>query len=170
MVDHFSSCGDISRVIESWRALDREEILAKPFGDLDDDYAKQEARSFLEGLTTVPFWDVKATKGLKEYAKKLEQHYKTIREEFLSVSSDSGAMSGGNNVWAAAADSDSAASYGPDWKTLALMDRTTWDPVNTHLFPKTCAALIDSGVPCVEAFFARMDGNTKVIIKSRCLA
>lgn len=71
-------------------------------------------------------------------------------------------MSSGNNIWASAADGDSAESYGPDWKTLVLMDRTTWDPTNSLLFPKTCSALIDSQVPCVEAFFAKMDGKTKI--------
>ena len=160
MNERFSHEGDISRVIGSWRALDLEETLEKPFGSPNDpnydaSYAKQEARSFIEGLTATPFWEPKSTPRLGDYASKLEKHFEMIREEFLSVSSDTGTMASGNNVWAAAADSDSAASYGPDWKTLALMDRTTWDPVNSKLFPRTCAALIDSGVPCVEAFFAR---------------
>lgn len=55
----------------------------------------------------------------------------------LIAASPDDLASKGNNVWAMAADSDSAASYGPDWKTLVLMDRTTWDPTNSQLFPKT---------------------------------
>lgn len=68
----------------------------------------------------------------------------------------------GNNVWVAAADSDSAAKYGQDWRTLVLMDRTTWDPTNCGLFPKTSKLLCDAEVPCVEAFFAAMKPNSKI--------
>ena len=51
---------------------------------------------------------------------------------------------------------------GPDWKTLALMDRCVWDPINVHLFPQTPRILRELEVPCLEAFFARMQPNSVI--------
>ena len=155
-----------SLVADSWRSLDSEETLVAPYGDPDSpdyspDYCRQEARSFIKNLKAQAWWDPSETPNLSYY-KHLESKFPVILEEFKSVTSSSSKMSSGNNIWASAADSTSASSYGPDWKTLVLMDRTTWDPVNSVLFPKTCEAIIEAGVPCVEAFFARMDGKTKI--------
>eukprot|EP00466_Bigelowiella_natans_P007505 jgi/Bigna1/146476/aug1.115_g21184 len=52
--------------------------------------------------------------------------------------------------------------YGAGWKTLGLLDRGVWDPVNTHVFPKTAKIIHDSGIPAVEAFFASMEANSAI--------
>jgi aspartate beta-hydroxylase len=67
----------------------------------------------------------------------------------------------GNNIWAGALTAD-AASYGEGWKTLVLMDRGRWDPVNANLFPKTAKAVHKSGVPATEVFFASMEGPSSI--------
>lgn len=42
------------------------------------------------------------------------------------------------------------------------MDRCVWDPINVHLFPETTRILRDLDVPCLEAFFARMQPGSKI--------
>jgi hypothetical protein len=70
---------------------------------------RQRARSFLTGLTAKSFWD-DSNSSLFPWATKLEENYDIIREEFERVTKDSKGLEGkGNNVWARAADSDSAA-------------------------------------------------------------
>ncbi|KAJ1447700.1 Aspartyl/Asparaginyl beta-hydroxylase-domain-containing protein [Pelagophyceae sp. CCMP2097] len=121
---------------------------------------RQEARSFLPGLTARPFWDVSNT----AWATALAEEWHVVRDEFRAVAlrGATSLAAKGNNVWAAAADAGSAASYGPDWRTLVLMDRTTWDPTNAALFPETAALLHRAKVPCVEAFFASMKPDSKI--------
>ena len=72
-----------------------------------DEYMKQEARSFLPGLAAVPFWDVKGT----DWAKRLEDNWEIGRDEFKRVALAEETKKRGNNVWVAAADSDSAQKY-----------------------------------------------------------
>jgi len=67
----------------------------------------------------------------------------------------------GNNIWAGALTVD-ASSYGEGWKTLVLMNRGIWDPINVNLFPVTAKAINDIGVPAVEVFFASMKPHTKI--------
>jgi len=112
------------------------------------------------GLPAVPFWDVTAT----DWARRLEADWEIVRDEFSRVAIKNAARTAreGNNVWVAAADGDSAQKYGQDWRTLVLMDRTTWDPTNCALFPRTAALLADADVPCVEAFFAAMKPRSKI--------
>jgi hypothetical protein len=55
-----------------------------------------------------------------------------------------------------------AAACGEGWKTLVVMDRGRWDPVNANLFPKTAKAVHDSGVPLTEGFFASMNGPSAI--------
>jgi len=165
MLDNFASKGDITRVVESWRNVDKGIELDRAYmgSPTESPYLRQRARSFLHNLTTTAWWDPSDPSNNMEWAKKLEDRYEDIREEFLRVTSKPQELDNvGNNVWSSAADSSSAQSYGPDWKTLVLMDRTTWDPTNAALFPSTTLAILESEVPCVEAFFAQMPGNTKI--------
>ena len=150
---------ETARVREAWRLMDVDYVHKEALIE-GHEYMKQEARSYLPGLTPMPFWDLTTT----AWAQELEANWEVVRDEFRAVAMDDAdnLKKKGNNVWVAAADSDSAASYGPDWRTLVLMDRTTWDPTNCNLFPKTAKLLSDAGVPCVEAFFASMTPNSKI--------
>jgi aspartate beta-hydroxylase len=97
-----------------------------------------------------------------EWARKLKKQYKTIKSEFSRVTADMDKLTQeGNNIWAGALTED-ASSYGMGWRTLVLMDRGVWDPVNVNLFPKTSKAIHDSGAPVVEAFFASMQPHTDI--------
>ena len=111
LLQKFQPPADITRVITSWRSLDAGIELDRPFGSVDwnsDPYLRQRARSFLTGLTVKSFWD--DSSELFPWATELEENYDTIREEFERVTKDRKGLEGkGNNVWARAADSDSAA-------------------------------------------------------------
>ena len=158
VVKRFGSA-ETARVREAWRLMDLEHVYEEAIIE-GHEYMKQEARSYLPGLTARPFWDVNGT----DWAAKLEANWEVVRDEFQAVAMEDAQRleKEGNNVWVAAADSASAASYGPDWRTLVLMDRTTWDPTNCALFPRTAALLSDAGVPCVEAFFASMKPRSRI--------
>jgi len=149
----------VGRVVECWRRTDGGVEHAAVL-DAAHPYMRQEARSFLPGLTARPFWDVSNT----AWATALAEEWHVVRDEFRAVAlrGATSLAAKGNNVWAAAADAGSAASYGPDWRTLVLMDRTTWDPTNAALFPETAALLHRAKVPCVEAFFASMKPDSKI--------
>lgn len=81
----------------------------------------------------------------------------------LSAADKGGALAAeGTNVWVPAA-REEATGYGPDWRTLVLMDRE-WDDVNCGFFPVTTGVLKGGGVPCVEAFFARQACGTGIAL------
>lgn len=118
----------------------------------------QLCHSYVPGLTAKEFWND------KDYAwcDKLKSKYKAIRDEFSTVTADMDALqAAGNNIWAGALSED-AGSYGEGWKTLVLMNRGIWDPVNVNLFPVTAKAVYDAGVPAVEVFFASMQPHTDI--------
>ena len=118
---------------------------------------KQQANSYIEDLSPRAWHDASKYK----WAKKLEQKWRVVRAELESALSDSKALEGaGQNVWGGL--DESIVAYGTGWKTLPLCDRTVWDPVNSRLFPKTCALLHECKVPLVEAFFAKMDANSEI--------
>ena len=155
-----------SRVIESWRllAMDYEhrefvgDQQTPPIQNVESSQCFQQAHSFVPGLTCKMFWDTDKV----EWAQKLKKRYKEIKAEFTQVTSDMTRLTQqGNNIWAGALTED-ASSYGEGWRTLVLMDRGTWDPVNVNLFPKTSKAIKDSGVPAVEAFFASLKPHTDI--------
>jgi len=155
---------EIERVLASWRLVDKQYYRKEYVGknvedeDMDSTYMIQECHSYVPGLTVKPFWDAEDF----DWAKTLESRYADIREEFDAVTSNMQKLQNeGNNIWAGALTED-ASSYGEGWKTLVLMDRGRWDPVNTNLFPKTAQAVYASGVPATEIFFACMEGPSSI--------
>lgn len=153
---------EIERVLTSWRLVDqgyyRKECIGDEVED-DDTYMIQECHSYVPGLTIKPFWDPQDF----NWAKDLESSYSEIREEFDTVTANMDRLQReGNNIWAGALTED-ASSYGEGWKTLVLMDRGRWDPVNTNLFPKTAQAVYKSGIPATEIFFACMEGPSSIV-------
>lgn len=162
---------DIDRVLTSWRLLEAGYVHNEYFGsspdrkeDVDDmfDTSKcqslQHCHSYLPGLTVQEFWEVPTF----DWCAKLQDKYPQILQEFQTVTADLESLKEqGNNIWAGALTED-ASSYGEGWKTLVLMDRGRWDPVNVNLFPVTAKAVKDSGVPATEVFFASMQPHTVI--------
>lgn len=152
---------EIERVLTSWRLVDQGYYRNEYVGDkVEDDntYMIQECHSYVPGLTIKPFWDPQEF----DWAKTLESRYSEIREEFDIVTGNMQRLQReGNNIWASALTED-ASSYGEGWKTLVLMDRGRWDPVNANLFPKTAQAIYASGVAATEIFFACMEGPSSI--------
>ena len=164
VMERFGS--DAARIIESWRLLEmgyeHKEFVGghqtPPIQDPETSECFQQAHSFVPGLKATQFYDVENL----EWAQKLKKQYMKIKTEFDRVTADIDKLTEeGNNIWAGALTED-ASSYGAGWRTLVLMDRGIWDPVNVNLFPKTSKAIHDSGAPVVEAFFASMEPHTDI--------
>lgn len=160
----------ISRVLESWRLSEigyehREFVGSKqdpPILDADNSNCHQYSHSYVPGLRVKSFWNVQDF----PWTKKLQSRYEDIKQEFVTVTADMDKLTQeGNNIWAGAL-TDDAASYGTGWKTLVLMNRGRWDPVNVGLFPQAAAAVRDSGCPAVEVFFASMAPKSDVKLHS----
>lgn len=152
----------IQRVLQSWRLLDQEYYHNVYVGDpslQETSHMIQECHSYLPGLSIQPFWNPEDF----DWAKELEQNsYSEIAAEFKAVTADLQTLEQqGNNIWAGALTED-ASAYGQDWRTLVLMNRGTWDPINVNLFPKTSSAIHKAGVPVTEVFFASMKGPSKI--------
>lgn len=157
MAERFKDAGDISRVAESWRLLDKDYEHHQWFQGENKKYL-QYCHSYVPGLTAKPFWDTSQF----EWCSKLQSKFSAIRAEFLEAISDSASLEErGNNIWAGAL-TQNAAEYGESWRTLVLMDRGRWDSVNCNLFPVTAKAVHDCGVDAMEVFFARMQPETKI--------
>lgn len=120
---------------------------------------RQEAESFMYGLRADPWHDVHD--GRFAWLETLEKEYETIRDELTSALNNPDLESLGNSIWSKAADAD-AVAYGPNWRTLVLQDRCTWDDTNTTLFPKTTRLVREASSPSVEVFFARQPPGTGI--------
>jgi aspartyl/asparaginyl beta-hydroxylase (cupin superfamily) len=164
---------ETKRVIQSWRLLDldyehREYVGGNTdIGSIiskDESNCYQYTHSYVHGLTCVPFWDATS----QPWAKKLSNKYKTIRREFLNVISEKNKdtlTKEGNNIWAGAL-TEEAGGYGEGWSTLVLMNRGMWDETNCNLFPQTAKAVLNSGIPATEVFFASMKPQTDIKLHS----
>lgn len=161
---------EAQRVVESWRLLDqgyehREFVGSQqlpPIANSEESNCHQLCHSFVPGLPAKTFWDVETF----EWVSKLKSKYKEIKKEFTQVTADMKRLEEeGNNIWASALTED-ASSYGAGWRTLVLMNRGTWDPINVNLFPKTATAVRDCGVPAAEVFFASMQPQTNIKMHS----
>mmetsp|Transcript_6818 Transcript_6818/g.9952 ORF Transcript_6818/g.9952 Transcript_6818/m.9952 type:complete len:381 (-) Transcript_6818:174-1316(-) len=167
IIERFGN-NNVDRVLESWRLLDMDYEHRQFVGyeqdppiQVDDPSTSkchQHSHSYVPGLKATQFYNTNDF----QWCKKLESKYKELRKEFDLVQSDSAKLqTKGNNVWAGALTED-ASSYGVGWKTLVLMDRGIWDPINVNLFPKTALAVRDLGIPVTEVFFASMDANSNI--------
>lgn len=164
IVERFGS-DDAARVIQSWRLLDegyehRQYVGTESFSDEQTRASNchQYAHSYVPGLTAKPFWDP----GHFDWCQNLANSYNSIKEEFLRVTQDQDRLQReGNNVWAGALSND-ASSYGEGWRTLVLMNRGIWDPLNVKIFPVTATAIRDCGIPATEVFFASMKPSSVI--------
>ena len=145
-----------ARVRRSLKRLSDGVLLERTI-DPSHELMRQQANSYIEELTPQPWHD--ATKH--KWAAKLEEKWTLVRDELRSALADSTALeSTGQNVWGGL--DESIVEYGTGWKTLPLCDRTVWDPVNSALFPQTCALLHKCKVPLIEAFFAKMAPHSDI--------
>ncbi len=160
---------ETARVLQSWRLLDKDYEHHAYVGKEEDSQkirpeesnCYQYTHSYVDGLTCEPFWDVSKL----SWAKKLANKYKTIRNEFLNVLSDQEKLEQGNNIWAGAL-TEEAGGYGKGWSTLVLMNRGMWDETNCKLFPQTAKAVLNSGIPATEVFFASMKPQSSIKLHS----
>jgi Aspartyl/Asparaginyl beta-hydroxylase len=161
------------RVVESWRLLERGYVHDEFVGvtkfqrSAETSQCKQHCHSYVPGLSIREFWDIDDTcfatgPSGKNWCQFLQSKYPQILREFQQVTANLDQLKAkGNNIWAGAL-TDDASSYGEGWKTLVLMDRGHWDPVNVNLFPVAAKAVHDSGVPAVEVFFASMQPHSQI--------
>lgn len=164
MIERFGQ-GDeqpIFRVLQSWRFLEtnyeHREYHGKNHDNPEQSLCHQHCHSYVPGLSVKEFWENESF----DWTQKLASKYNAIRKEFLDVTQDMKRLQEqGNNVWAGALTED-ASSYGVGWKTLVLMDRSRWDPVNVNLFPVTAKAVHEAGVPAVEVFFASLQPDSNI--------
>jgi len=144
----------VARVVNAWRLMREGKVVKNDVpGKTKDPLMVQECNSFVEGLPVQLFWD----NSEFEWCQALEESWESVRNELLGVLGDEAKLSQGSNVWVGPlAGDDVAKAYGEKWKTLGLFDRAEWDEANLALFPVTSGLLARSGVPLVEALFARM--------------
>lgn len=170
LIDKFGGAEPIKRVLDSWRWAEMDYAHKEFMGPRQDPPATdpkssnchQLAPSYVADLTCRQFWDASQF----DWAKKLEISFDEIKKEFVSVTADMNSLSKkGNNIWAGAL-SDDAAGYGEGWKTLVLVNRGMWDPVNAKLFPKIARAVHESGIPMTECFFASMQPGSDIKLHS----
>jgi aspartate beta-hydroxylase len=126
--------------------------------DPETSLCHQHAVSYVPGLSIREFWNINDF----DWCRRLARSYPAIRKEFDTVmASPDTLQEQGNNIWAGALTTD-AGSYGLGWRTLVLMDRGRWDPVNVNLFPVTAQAVCDSQAQAVEVFFASMQAASQI--------
>jgi len=142
----------VSRAYESWARMARGDPM---YECSHPGQGLQQATGYVDGLTAVAFHEASTC---APWMRVLEAQVGVIQGELraaLSPESAAAVARNGSNVWSPAARAD-AMSYGPQWKTLGLQDRSQWDAANSKLFPLTCRLVRDTAaVPSVECFFAR---------------
>jgi len=154
----------VARVIDSVQRAERGEgyeLNHDPTGQSRPAFL-QSAHSYIDGLDARPFHDPADF----AWASVLENRWTEIRDELSRAYSSTGRVAKtGNNVWVSAV-REEALSYGPDWRTLVLQDRS-WDAKNAKLFPKTTKIVRDeANCPSVEVFFARQAPQTGIAAHS----
>ena len=152
---------EISRVLSSWRSMGEGYVHNVSLPGFDEEpMLRQQANSYIEGLPLHIFHDEQEHAWVRE----LERQAATVADEFKGILQGGDLERRANNPWTGLSDirDESTVAYGPEWRTLGLQDRGVWDEVNTKVFPKTTAVLRESGVPCVEAFFAKMQAGSSI--------
>ena len=153
---------DVQRVLSAWDAMADGYVHEEELPGFEaEPMLRQQSNSYVDGLPIRLFYEEPARDFA--WAQALEQHAHVVRDEFLSVM-QSDVIEREGNDWTGLSDirDESTVAYGPEWRTLGLLDRGLWDPVNCRLFPKTVALLKESKTPCVEAFFAKMPAGSSI--------
>ena len=118
----------VSRAYESWARMARGDPM---YECSHPGQGLQQATGYVDGLTAVAFHEASAC---APWMRVLEAQVGVIQGELraaLSPESAAAVARNGSNVWSPAARAD-AMSYGPQWKTLGLQDRSQWDAAQLH--------------------------------------
>ena len=159
--------GNIVRVVDCWdRFVEGKNV--EQYVDPPNNLILQKADCYVQGLSATCFHDMK----IHPWALQLEEKHAEILAELqayhgryvtstaavapLSTASTAGALGivDAAGEWLPPRDS-AGNSYGPEWKTLGLQDRSVWDDDRVKEFPKTVRILKDLDVPSCEVFFAK---------------
>ena len=155
--------GNINRVVDCWdRFVEGKNV--EQYVDPPNNLILQKADCYVQGLSATCFHDMK----IHPWALQLEEKHAEIVAELQayhgryapSSSSAKASATGALGIVDAAGEwlppRDSAGnSYGPEWKTLGLQDRSVWDDDRVKEFPRTVRILKDLDVPSCEVFFAK---------------
>ena len=98
---------ETERVRASWKLMDLEYVHKEQFIP-GHEYMKQEARSYLPGLTPIPFWNLEES----SWAKTLEANWEVVRDEFTNV---------------AMKDAKRLKKRGTGWHKGASLSRLNWE-------------------------------------------
>jgi hypothetical protein len=153
----FPSC-ESTRVVDCFNRFLYQQDLDILLGDGKDSHNRQQANCWVKDVEPVPFHDI--NNGKFEWVLEMEKSAHLIRQEFQAYVQREAAK--GSNQWLSARNTDGLA-YGPEWKTLGLMDRNIWDEENMQVFPETVKLLTNLNVPACEAFFARQGANSGIL-------
>jgi aspartyl/asparaginyl beta-hydroxylase (cupin superfamily) len=155
---------EVTRVVDAWRRMRSNKMLNRAIhttAEGPSPMMMQQCNSYLEGLEPIQCFHDNVEGG--SWVQALEQGWVAVRAELRGVLASKAKLAQGSNVWVGPLAGDAVgAAYGDQWKTLGLYDRAEWDEANVALFPNTCALLRRSGVPLVEALFARMGPGSAI--------
>lgn len=152
---------NIDRVVDCWdRFVEGKNV--EHYVDPPNNLVLQKADCYVQGLSATCFHDMK----IHPWALQLEEKHAEILAELQAYhgryapSSAKAPATGALGIVDAAGEwlppRDSAGnSYGPEWKTLGLQDRSVWDDDRVKEFPRTVRILKDLDVPSCEVFFAK---------------
>jgi aspartate beta-hydroxylase len=147
----------IDRVLKCFERFNKGEILDINLGNGSSDHNRQVANCWVDGIPPSTFYDTKSDEF--KWVANLEKNSDIIAKEFSSFINNQITE---NNLWLGARDS-SGHSYGPQWKTLGLQDRSAWDSENVKLFPKTIQTLQKLDVPSCEMLFASQGPTSGIL-------
>mmetsp|Transcript_13338 Transcript_13338/g.25161 ORF Transcript_13338/g.25161 Transcript_13338/m.25161 type:complete len:593 (-) Transcript_13338:28-1806(-) len=109
-----------------------------------------ELDSYIESLKPKPWLEPSDYR----WCKHLKFNWKEVRDELNDALSDEATLKKkGRNVWNHALEEEEDLG----WKLLPLCECSTWDEVNSKLFPKTCEVLCNCNVPLTDAYFAKLE-------------
>ena len=149
--------GGIDRVVDCWdRFVDGQKV--EKFLDSPNNLILQKADCYVEGLSATCFHDL----SIHPWAVNLESKHQEILTELekyharhaVSTTATNALLGDMVGDWLPPRDS-AGNSYGPEWKTLGLQDRSVWDDDRIKEFPHTVQILQDLQVPSCEVFFAK---------------
>ena len=107
-----------TRVVDCFNRFLYQQDLDHLLGDQKDSHNRQQANCWVKGIEPVPFHDI--NNGKFKWVLQMEKSAHLIRKEFQSYVQAEAAK--GSSQWVGARNTDGHA-YGPEWKTLGLMDR-----------------------------------------------
>eukprot|EP01039_Chlorochromonas_danica_P001547 gene1547-1685_t len=175
---------DISRILTCWDNFVAGKKLERYLLDEGNKEFLQTADCFVDGLSVQCFHDM----SRYSWTKPLEASYEVILNELINYENQRRLSSTiatttttttpsherdlsqlkptgdgllGDGYWLGPRDT-SAGSYGPEWRTLGLQDRSVWNPELVPYFPKTVEIVEKLAVPACEVFFSKQGPHSGI--------